>query len=161
MCVSLSPPPNTHTAAQFIYSRQDSRQGRQVEPLEEEEHEEEEIPASPAITHMLDPLEQGAVKKLHWLLSRFVVFFKMTTDYLTMMCVRACVCACRAVVLVSGSDAGCAGWHGPGLNTKWGGSEIQLWSSASARLHSVIRQQRRQQQQHTHECSEEPTCTSA
>ncbi|XP_062871020.1 HBS1-like protein isoform X2 [Trichomycterus rosablanca] len=48
------------TAAQFIYSRQDSRQARQVEPLEEEEHEEEEeIPASPSATLVLDPLEQG------------------------------------------------------------------------------------------------------
>ncbi|XP_076874766.1 HBS1-like protein isoform X3 [Brachyhypopomus gauderio] len=49
------------TAAQFIYSRQDSRHTVQVEPLEEEEHEEEEeeMPTSPTITHMLDPLEQG------------------------------------------------------------------------------------------------------
>ncbi|XP_066528488.1 HBS1-like protein isoform X2 [Hoplias malabaricus] len=48
------------TAAQFIYSRQDSRQTRHVEPLEEEENEEEEeTPTSPTITHMLDPLEQG------------------------------------------------------------------------------------------------------
>ncbi|XP_030641832.1 HBS1-like protein [Chanos chanos] len=47
------------TAAQFIYSRQDSRQ-RQVETLEEQEHEEEEeMPTSPTITHTLDPLEQG------------------------------------------------------------------------------------------------------
>ncbi|MCJ8741430.1 hypothetical protein PDJAM_G00070730 [Pangasius djambal] len=43
------------TAAQFIYSRQDSRQTRQVEPLEEEEHEEEEkIPTSPTFTQILD-----------------------------------------------------------------------------------------------------------
>lgn len=49
------------TAAQFIYSRQDSRPTRQVEPLEEEEHEEEEeMPTSPATTHVLDPLAQGA-----------------------------------------------------------------------------------------------------
>nr|XP_055043801.1 HBS1-like protein isoform X2 [Misgurnus anguillicaudatus] len=48
------------TAAQFIYSRQDSRHARQVEPLEEaEDEEEEEMPTSPAITHTLDPLEQG------------------------------------------------------------------------------------------------------
>ncbi|KAF4077945.1 hypothetical protein AMELA_G00193920 [Ameiurus melas] len=48
------------TAAQFIYSRQDSRQTRQVEPLEEEEHEEEEeMPTSPSITQTLDPLTQG------------------------------------------------------------------------------------------------------
>lgn len=48
------------TAAQFIYSRQDSRHARQVEPLEEaEDEEEEEMPTSPTITHTLDPLEQG------------------------------------------------------------------------------------------------------
>uniref|UniRef100_A0A4W4ESU6 HBS1-like protein n=1 Tax=Electrophorus electricus TaxID=8005 RepID=A0A4W4ESU6_ELEEL len=49
------------TAAQFIYSRQDSRHTQQVEPLEEEEHEEEEdeMPVSPSVAHMLDPLEQG------------------------------------------------------------------------------------------------------
>ncbi|KAF5896722.1 HBS1-like protein isoform X1, partial [Clarias magur] len=48
------------TAAQFIYSRQDSRQ-RQVEPLEEEEEqeEEEEMPTSPTFTQMLDPMTQG------------------------------------------------------------------------------------------------------
>ncbi|XP_060749533.1 HBS1-like protein isoform X2 [Tachysurus vachellii] len=49
------------TAAQFIYSRQDSRQTRQVEPLEEEEHEEEEeeMPTSPSVTQTLDPLIQA------------------------------------------------------------------------------------------------------
>ncbi|KAM9444603.1 HBS1-like protein isoform 1-T1 [Clarias gariepinus] len=48
------------TAAQFIYSRQDSRQ-RQVEPLEEEEEHEEEVemPTSPMVTQMLDPMTQG------------------------------------------------------------------------------------------------------
>ncbi|XP_047663569.1 uncharacterized protein LOC113635267 isoform X2 [Tachysurus fulvidraco] len=47
-------------SAQFIYSRQDSRQTRQVEPLEEEEHEEEEeeMPTSPSVTQTLDPLTQ-------------------------------------------------------------------------------------------------------
>ncbi|XP_056588609.1 HBS1-like protein isoform X2 [Triplophysa dalaica] len=48
------------TAAQFIYSRQDSRHARQVEPLEEAEfEEEEEMPTIPTITNTLDPLEQG------------------------------------------------------------------------------------------------------
>ncbi|KAI7794296.1 HBS1-like protein, partial [Triplophysa rosa] len=48
------------TAAQFIYSRQDSRHARQVEPLEEAEFEvEDEMPTSPTITNTLDPLEQG------------------------------------------------------------------------------------------------------
>lgn len=52
------------TAAQFIYSRQDSRQSRQVEPLEEEEHEEEvEMPTSPAVLQTLDPLMQGAAAR--------------------------------------------------------------------------------------------------
>ncbi|XP_048035244.1 LOW QUALITY PROTEIN: HBS1-like protein [Megalobrama amblycephala] len=49
------------TAAQFIYSRQDSRQARHVETVEEEvyEEEEEEMPTSPIITSTLDPLQQG------------------------------------------------------------------------------------------------------
>ncbi|XP_050951867.1 HBS1-like protein isoform X2 [Labeo rohita] len=49
------------TAAQFIYSRQDSRQARHVETLEEAEYEEEEeeMPTSPTITSTLDPLQQG------------------------------------------------------------------------------------------------------
>ncbi|TRY87003.1 hypothetical protein DNTS_009113 [Danionella cerebrum] len=49
------------TAAQFIYSRQDSRQTRPVETLEEAEYEEEEeeLPTSPTITSTLDPLQQG------------------------------------------------------------------------------------------------------
>ncbi|XP_056095836.1 HBS1-like protein isoform X1 [Rhinichthys klamathensis goyatoka] len=49
------------TAAQFIYSRQDSRQARHVETVEEAEYEEEEVemPTSPSITSTLDPLKQG------------------------------------------------------------------------------------------------------
>ncbi|XP_067301945.1 HBS1-like protein isoform X2 [Pseudorasbora parva] len=49
------------TAAQFIYSRQDSRQARHVETVEEAEYEEEEeeMPTSPSITSTLDPLQQG------------------------------------------------------------------------------------------------------
>ncbi|XP_026055688.1 HBS1-like protein isoform X2 [Carassius auratus] len=49
------------TAAQFIYSRQDSRQARHVETLEEAEYEEEEeeMPTSPSIAGTLDPLQQG------------------------------------------------------------------------------------------------------
>ncbi len=51
-------------AAQFIYSRQDSRQARHVETLEEAEYEEEEeMPTSPIIAGTLDPLQQGT----HWL----------------------------------------------------------------------------------------------
>lgn len=48
------------TAAQFIYSRQDSRQRREVETLEEEEHEEqEEMDDSPSITNPLSTEDQG------------------------------------------------------------------------------------------------------
>ncbi|XP_043080422.1 HBS1-like protein isoform X3 [Puntigrus tetrazona] len=49
------------TAAQFIYSRQDSRQTRHVETLEEAEYEEEEeeMPTSPSVAGTLDPLQQG------------------------------------------------------------------------------------------------------
>uniref|UniRef100_A0A8C1JMM1 HBS1-like protein n=1 Tax=Cyprinus carpio TaxID=7962 RepID=A0A8C1JMM1_CYPCA len=45
----------------FIYSRQDSRQARHVETLEEAEYEEEEeeTPTSPTIAGTLDPLQQG------------------------------------------------------------------------------------------------------
>uniref|UniRef100_A0A8C1SGY4 HBS1-like translational GTPase n=1 Tax=Cyprinus carpio TaxID=7962 RepID=A0A8C1SGY4_CYPCA len=44
----------------FIYSRQDSRQARHVETLEEAEYEEEEeeTPTSPTIAGTLDPLQQ-------------------------------------------------------------------------------------------------------
>ncbi|XP_073794199.1 HBS1-like protein isoform X2 [Danio rerio] len=49
------------TAAQFIYSRQDSRQARHVETVEEAEYEEEEeeMPTSPTMTSTLDSLQQG------------------------------------------------------------------------------------------------------
>ncbi len=55
-------------AAQFIYSRQDSRQARHVETLEEAEFEEEEeaMPTSPTIASTLDPLQQGT-HSLYWL----------------------------------------------------------------------------------------------
>lgn len=48
-------------AAQFIYSRQDSRQSRHVETVEEAEYEEEEeeMPTSSIIAGTLDPLQQG------------------------------------------------------------------------------------------------------
>lgn len=48
------------TAAQFIYSRQDSRQARHVETVEEAEYEEEEeeMPTSPTMTSTLDSLQQ-------------------------------------------------------------------------------------------------------